>query len=392
MIISACITLHFFNGTGLFYSHPFVEQTYYTLDTEAINFYEINTKISFLARIAGGYYLGKFADRYGFIKTMQFICLLYILAGLFLTFFDESNIFKNEILLCCVHGLLSFLRWSSFILPAIYIFQHYKKLDRPKHSAFMWTVALLGMMVANLCVSIFTNATHIDWCIAYIMSGILTLVAYSCITTSSEFKPKKVIEESIIQKQAIFLAFLLAGTCGAGITYQYYFIEHYVREVMILKVPGQQVIYSPFWVALLFTFLPAAHITKNLKTVKIIQISLLGIALSVSLLYMFPSSSYLILFIHQITFAIFFGLFLSPALRFIYRLLQGYNSYFYMNYIFCLGFSCFTLFGSYLAELSFLSIPLQGASLIALLMTACLWTDYHYGLSQKSIKYKQVTL
>jgi predicted MFS family arabinose efflux permease len=227
--------------------------------------------------------------------------------------------------------------------------------------------------------------------ILLIINGSLGLAAYSCIATPSEFKTKKHPEEQV-SKPAIFLAFLLAGTCGVGITYQYYFIEYYVREIMILKVPDQQVIYSPFWIALLFTLLPAAQITKNLKTVKTIQISLLGIALSVSLLYTFPSSSYFILFFHQITFAISFGLFLSPALRFIYRLLHGYNSYFYMNFIFGLGYSCFTLISSYLAGLKFLSIPIQGASLIALLMTACLWTDRHYGLSQKNIKYKHVTL
>lgn len=390
ILIFACIILHFFNGVGLFYSHPFAEATHYALNTEETNFYEINTKVFFLARIFGGYYLGKIADRYGFFKTMQIICLIYIFAGLLLTFFNTSNVIKNEIPLFFVHGVISFLRWSSFILPTIYIFQHYKKLDRPNHSALMWTVALLGVMLANLCVSIL-NAQHINWCIVYVINGIVSLVAYSCIGTSSEFKAKKNPEESI-SRQAIFLAFLLAGTCSVGITYQYYFIECYVKDIMILEVPDKQVIYSPFWITLLFTLLPAAKIAKNLKTVKIIQISLLGLALSVSLFYAFPSSSYFILFAHQIIFAIFFGLFLSSALRFMYRLLQGYNSYFYMNFIFGLGFSCFTLVSSYLAGINFLSIPLQGASLIALLMAASLWVDHHYGLSQKSIKYRQVTL
>ncbi len=365
---------------ALNYSHPFPEKLY-IFNTEEINFQEVSAKVSLLARIAGGYCLGKMADRHGFIKTMKIICLIYIITSLLLTFFDRSSVYKGEALLCLAHGLHSFLRWSSLILPAIYIFQHYKKSDRPIHSALAWTAAIGGLIMVNLCTSIFINAQQINWCVVYAISGISSIVIYSYMATLPELKIKKT-QEKPVSKQAILLAFLLAWICGIGLAYQYFFVENYVRDVMILNIPGQQVIYSPFWMILFLTFLPTAQITKNLKIVEIVKISLGGISLSVSMLYIFPFFNYFVLLAHQVIFAIFFGLFLSPALRFIYRILQGYNSYFHMNFISCLGFACAPVVASYLVGLKFLSMPLRGASLIALLMAACLWIDHRYGLSK----------
>ncbi len=377
----SCVALHFFNGVGLFYSHPFPEGPN-TFNDQTLDFSEISTKISFLTRIAGGYYLGKLADGIGFTKTMKIICLMYVFVGLILVFYNMQIIPESTILLCLAHGIISFLRWSCFVLPITYIFQNYDKAKRHQYSAIGWTAAVSGIMLSNFFAIIFTNTQPINWCIAYAISGILGFIIYNHIGSLPKSEKKQTTEEPI-SKEAIVLAFLLAGICGVGLSYQYFFIEHYFSNVMILDTPGQQVIFSPFWITLFFTFIPAAQITKNFKTIKIIQMSLLGILLSVALFYIFPFFNNFILFIHQVIFAIAFGLFLSPALRFIYRLLHGYNSYFYMNFIFCLGISCFKLLGGYLAKSKFLPTPLLGTILITLLMTISIILSYRFGLALK---------
>ncbi len=270
-------------------------------------------------------------------------------------------------------------------MPIIYIFQHYKKIDHYKYGALAWTAALFGIMLINLAVTNITNFQCNDWVMLYVASGILSFIIYSYVATFPEFE-MKIISVTPFPKEALLLAFLFAGICGAGLTYQYEFVEHYVKNVMILKTSGQQVIYSPFWVTLFLTFLPAAKIAKKLNPIKIIQLSLAGILFSVSLFYVFPFFNYYILFVHQVMFAFFFGIFLSPSLGFIYRLLQGHSSCFYMNFNYCFGFSCFTLVAAYLSELNFLPSPLMGAALIALLMTLCLWIMHYYDLQMLDIK------
>jgi MFS family permease len=333
-------------------------------------------------RIIGGYFLGILADKIGFFKTMKLIGSGMVIASFLLAFFDPLHIFESEILLCLVHGLMSFFRCSCFVLPVIYIFQHNQKIKRFNHSAIAWTAVIFAMLFANLCATIFSNTDQLTWCIIYGLFGLITSATYSYVEILPRPKHKQ-SEENPVSKQAFLLAFLLSGLCAICISYQYSFIERYLENVMIINPAGQQLIYSPFWITLALTLVPAAHITKKLQITKILQKSLIGVLFSIGLLYIIPSFDRTILVMHQIIYAISFGLFLPAALRFIYRLLQGYNSYFPMNYTFSLGFSSFILISSYLAKLNIFPAPLIGASLITVLMLACLLINHTYGMSQK---------
>jgi vacuolar-type H+-ATPase subunit I/STV1 len=235
---------------------------------------------------------------------------------------------------------------------------------------------------------VFPNTALLTWCVLYASSGLICHGIYSYAETLLRHELKKT-DEDPVSKQAFLLAFLLAGLCAVCISYQYSFIEYYLKNVMIINTSGQQLIYSPFWITLVLTLIPAAYITKHLKTTKILQKSLLGILISVGLFYLIPSPDHTILIMHQVIYATSFGLFLSPALRFIYRLLHGYNSYFPMNFTFSLGFSSFILIADHLAKLNFFSAPLVGVSLITLLMSACLLINHTYGLSQKNTELKK---
>ena len=149
---------------------------------------------------------------------------------------------------------------------------------------------------------------------------------------------------------------------------------------MMVKTSGKQLIYSPFWITLLLTLIPMIKITKNLEMAKILRVSLIGILSSVSFFYVFPVLNYSILSAHKVVFGIFFGFALPPVLVLIYRLLQGYNSYFYVNFVFCLGTSCFSLLTIYLEGLHLIQPPLLGVPLIALLLLSCLWIGNHYDI------------
>lgn len=388
-LLFLCIFLHFFNGTAIFFSHAFSEPLL-SYDNNVLNFLEINTKLSFLTRIAGGYCLGKLADKIGFFKTMKIICVGFILSSGALVFFDPLDIFQSGALLCVVHGLISFLRWSCFVLPVIYIFQHNKKILRFKHSAIAWSAAILGFIASNFFVVVFPNTALLTWCVLYASCGTICLLIYSYVETLPRPEFKKT-DEAPVSKQAFLLAFLLAGLCAVCISYQHSFIEYYLKNVMIINTAGQQLIYSPFWITLAIMLIPAAHITKKLELTMILQRSFLGILFSVALFYLIPSSDCTILFVHQIIYALSFGLFLPPAIRFIYRLVHGYNFYFPMSFTFSLGFSSFILISNHLGKLNLFPAPLVGAFLITLLMLACLLINHTYGLSQKSPELKKRT-
>lgn len=384
-LIFLCIFLHVFNAAGLFYSHPFPEQLF---NHEQIEIQEISAKVNFLLRTAGVYFLGKAADKIGFIKVMKIICLLNIFASLLLTF-EFLNVFEKGILFCILRGLFSFLRISCFILPIIYIFRHYKELKHYNYSAFMWTSSIAGIMVANLCAHI----PSINWGIIYALNGVFCFMIYSYIGTaelSLSISPELRIKKALtpISKPAFLFTFLLAGILGVGISYQYFYIQHYAMDVMVLKTSGQELLYSPFWITLLLTIIPMAQITKKLEFSKVLSKLLMGILFSVSILYICPSLNEWILFFHKVIFGAFFGLFLSPVLVLIYRLLQGNISYFYVGWVLCLGSACFTLITIYIEKLKLFPSPLLGATLLILLILSCLWINHYFCLSSNNAQEK----
>ncbi len=375
VLILVCVAIHIFNGTGLMYTHPYLSKNLFTFNNEAQKLLEISNRSSFLTYVLGGYFLGKIADRHGFIKTMKLICLAFFLASILITFFDKVDFLQRTILLCLAHSMHSFLRIGSFLIPAVYIFQHYKTIEIYKYSAFIWTAVFTGLAIINLCVVIFINAQHIDWCIAYLVSSATSFVIYSYLGNLPEPKKENVLKSPT--RQSIFLGFLFAGICGSGLNYQFYVIESYVKDVMILETAGQYVIYSPFWITLFLMLIPTAQVAKNFGIKNTISISFIGMLSSVSLLFIFPLFNYNIFLVHQIIFAVFFSLLLSPSLAFIYQLLQGPNSYFCINFIFQMGFACFAGLTLYISTLSSLPAPFLGASIIALLMSVCLLLIYY---------------
>ncbi len=385
-LIFICIALHCFNGVGIFHSHPLSAKLIAFNDGD-IDFMTLRNKLSFLMRIAGGYALGHLADKLGFFKTMKIICLITVTTSLFLFFLESSSIFENAIVICLAHGFLTFMRWSSLILPLTYIFRHCEKSKCWKYSAFALSAVIFAMLINSMFSIVYKSTDHFSVFLIYVTSGLLGLIIYSYLDTLPKIKLKK-SQENQISKENLYLGLLLSGVCGVCFSYQFYFVENYFNTVMIIETAGRNIVYSPFWITLFFTLFPVAKTTKDLNFLKILQLSLYGILFSVALFYALPFYSKPVLFIHQVIYAVSFGLFLAPALGFIYQLLQGSHSYFRMNFIFGLGFSSFVMISDLLAKSKLLSAPFLGLVLITALMSLCLWMISYFKFSKENAEYK----
>ena len=175
-------------------------------------------------RIAGVYVLGHLADKIGFFKTMKIICLINISTSLILFIFESSSIFQNAILICLAHGFLTFMRWSSFIIPLIYIFQDCNKEKTYEYSAIALSSVVFGMLIGNMFSIIYASADHFSMFLMYVTSGLLSFIIYSYLDAVPKVKLKKT-QENPISKEKIILAFLLSGVCGVCFSYQFYFVE-----------------------------------------------------------------------------------------------------------------------------------------------------------------------
>ena len=385
-LIFISIALHCISGAGIYHSHP-LSAKLIAFNEGDIDFMTLRNKLSFLMRIAGGYGLGHLADKFGFFKSMKVICIITVITSLFLFYFGSSSVFENAILICLAHVFLTFMRWSSLILPLIYILRHCEKSKCDKYSSIALSAVIFGMLIDNMFSISYKSMDHFNVFLIYVTSGLLGLIIYSYLDTLPKIKLKK-SQENQISKENLYLGLLLSGVCGVCFSYQFYFVENYFNTVMIVETAGRNIVYSPFWITLFLTLFPIAKITKDFDFLKILQLSLYGILFSVALFYALPVYSKPILFIHQAIYAVSFGLFLAPALGFIYQLLQGSHSYFRMNFIFGLGFSSFVMISDLISQTKFLPAPLLGLVLITALMSLCLWMVSYFKFSKENAEYK----
>ena len=158
---------------------------------------------------------------------MKIICLITVITSFLLFFFESSNIFENVLVICLAHGLLTFMRWSSLILPVIYIFQHFKKSECLKYSSIAWSAVVFGLLINNMFSTIYKSTEHLSIFIMCISSGLLNLIIYNYLDAMPKVKTKKT-QDNPISKEAMCLAFLLAGLCSTCCSYQFYFVKDYL--------------------------------------------------------------------------------------------------------------------------------------------------------------------
>ena len=177
-LIFICIALHCISGAGIYHSHP-LSAKLIAFNEGDIDFMTLRNKLSFLMRIAGGYALGHLADKFGFFKSMKVICIITVITSLFLFFFESSSVFENAILICLAHVFLTFMRWSSLILPLIYILRHSEKSKCDKYSSIVLSAAIFGMLIDNMFSISYKSMDHFNVFLIYITSGLLSFIIYN---------------------------------------------------------------------------------------------------------------------------------------------------------------------------------------------------------------------
>lgn len=371
VLILICISLHSFNNFGIFYSHSHPSHQIFNGHNEWMQMLGVGTSVFFLSRLFGAYCIGKIADNHTFYKAMQIICVAHLLIGSLLCFFDIYDSVSGVPLFYAVHVLYTGFRFSILILPSIYLLRYCEPKKIYEYSGLSWTAYLIGLIAANGFTHIFPGISHKSWGVIYVIISAASLIIYAYIEDKDTLIPeldKKDPITSYFPRNNVLLAFLLIGAIGSGITYQWCVLEPYMKNIEVFEACGQSVIFSPFWITILLTAVPAVQIAKRLGIEKSLLIALLGTLFSISLFYILPLSD-LVLSAQQVIFALFFNLLLSPSLAFVYQILPRSYSYFSIHFIHCASFSIFALVIIQSARLKIIPVPITGEVIVALLMT-----------------------
>ncbi len=289
--------------------------------------------VTFFSRIIGGYTLGKYAEGQGFIPTQKILILGYIVTTFlfFLCCLYASNLYQIKPLVLLVAYLNAFLFPATLVLPAMHLMKIYSEANHVKISTLAIAASGLGYIL-SYAISAECNPQTMS-CIIFGGSFLCGLVFYIGkksmsgleVPSTPEIRKHSKLSPNYVAK---FLAMLVGGVCGAGLTHNYFFTEPYVLNVAIADVSSLKQGYIFFYIALGVFLMLASKICDYVNWSKLMLRSLIGTLLVVFSLGVYDVSKDHIYVIYQVLFAFFFAGFLAPSLALVFSLFKNTQPFF----------------------------------------------------------------
>jgi len=311
--------------------------------------------VSFFSRIMGGHTLGKYAEKKGFIATQKFLISGYILttALFFLSCLFADQFQSTKLLMLVISYLNLFLGSAALVSPAMYLMKISKTSDHVNISMLMIFGSGLGYVLAyavsaecNLQIMsaiIFGCSLLCGYIFYCAKKGIINLEKSH---TPEKQKPPQNAPNTV----AKFLAVLIGGVCGAGLSHNYFFIEPYVLNVSIINARNFQMGYMFFYIALGLFMMLASRVCDFVDWSKLMFLSLIGILLVMFSLSIYDVSKDHIYLIYQVSFAFFFAGFLTPSLALVFSLFKNSQPFYNGIFWYSSGISISYLIGYFLSK------------------------------------------
>ncbi len=347
---------------------------------------------SFIGRICGAYFIGKYANKVSFFNIIRLITIGHILIALLvvtvcITGEDFYRAYQSFYL---ARFLYSALMLVTIILPALYLLSRYPESQHIMISTYIGVATFLGKFFAHILTS-YVPTPHMQvWYWLPVLLSCLSLGIYTYVQKHTPLLIKKT--EPLIKYPSTLThkkvwAFTIGAACNAGISYYYSFLSPYLASIVIVKNYGLIWNQPPFYAALGLFLFPAAKICQKFGVLKTMSVSLISMfILGVSIPFMEISDTAYI--ISQIFFAFFLAGLLSPSLAILYQLFKNTHNMFDAIFWFSLGSSLSMLCLSIGSRIGFmLHFPLAGMWIFAANILMCLVGISTNSFSRKLIRF-----
>ena len=331
---------------------------------------------SFVGRIFGAYFFGKYADKVNFFKVSQLVGTLHILVSLFIVTVciagEHSYLNYNGTYAACF--FYSSLMPVTLILPAIYLLSRSPESQHIFISTTLILATFLGKFFAYTLVH-YTPAPRLQiWYWLPVFSGVLALGIYRYVEKHipSAVHRTETIKYSASSIYTKLLALAIGAAGNAGITYYYSFLNPYLTDIAIIQnfvlIKNQ----PPFYIAIGLFLLPAAKICQKFGALNTMSFSLTSMIVIGVLIPFFAISDF-VYTIFQILFACVLANLMAPSLAIVYQLFKSTKSKFEIIFWFSLGTSLSMLFLGAGSRIGFsLHFPLAGMFIFAIIISVCL--------------------
>lgn len=228
---------------------------------------------TFFSRITGSYVLGKYAEAKGFLATQKIIILGYILTTfLFFLCCSYANFHQIRPIMLVITYFNVFLFPATVILPAMYLMKMYDASSHVKISMLMLLASVLGYVLSSVLSAKYSlQIMSVATCISSILCGFIYYAEKISIPNLEISKRKENVDTLPLlpNYQTKILTLLVGGVCGAGMTHNYFFIEPYLINVMVVNLSTSQLRYISFYIALGVFLVLASKISDYINLLKL---------------------------------------------------------------------------------------------------------------------------
>ena len=313
----------------------------------------------FFGRLLGVCILGKYAERFGFFKSM------HVVSGLFVTF---TTLF---LFFCFMHHSFPvtderfylfrlyhcFLEPAALFLPYIYLFNKIPSSNHFITGAYLVFGVFLGK-VATYGLKFIQAVYPTGWAVIPVITtllawgiyGYLQMTSLKNLSTDAAIITTKPFKIPIPLKVKT-LSLLLGAACATAIFYNHTFLSHYMHDIAVIdprfNISG--VLYYSLWVLCL---IPGVKLTEYFGFLKVARCSLIGLVI-LTFNPFFTHCPPVIYPTCQVVFAICSAFFVAPLLAVLHKLYTPYPSTFHRMFWYVFGFGLCILFAFFEKTLAF---------------------------------------
>lgn len=395
VLIFLCTLLHHCDLMSVFRLHPLFLTKLFDVKYSA-QATENWIWVTVIGRILGVICIYKIVTAFGFFKAILYKCIGHtIVSFIFVALeFNQPTAFDSYCnMFIAIRFLYAFFTPSAFVLPAMYCF---KMLHSKNHYLFSVCAALIWPLTGiisryflDCSYKLSLQVSSLIFLISAVVAMVLCLFAILCL---KDLRANNVSQVPTKKSNAVLCIFffLLGAICSVGIFYPSYIFHYYITDVLILSLPKGISPSYLHWILLLF-FLPISGVVTNkIGFVKSLHISFLGLIATAGLLWITPCVTALIYLGFQVSFVMFFSLFLAQVYFMAYRVARKTQSIYYPLIWVVLGYSFATVLEIYVNKLRLaINLPTISTLLLAFMIMICLIVINKYNFFTRRATLKQ---
>ena len=301
--------------------------------------------LTVFGRIFGAYFIGKYADKFGFFKSIVFVSKSFVVLSVLCAAFCLTHELSYEINrgFYLFRFFYCFLEPAALILPSLYLLNLNDTFSHYKFSTLL-TAAVFIAKSASYHLMYLPPALMGFWYVLPLISTALSWGIYSNLAKNSTSLIATTQKKSPMPFQLKILSTLFGAACATGVFYHHFFVSYYSVNINIVDANfdlGSVVYYT---LCGLFLF-PAAKLCEKFGLYKTTRISL-GMLFILGMNSILASPTSIMYLVQQLFFSFFSALFIAPMLV-LSRLHKKFSSFSDTMFWFMLGFSGCTVLAFY---------------------------------------------